>query len=112
MKLRTLLEMNSTTKIGNQPFDGENLLGIPVNYQDQKSIAWPKGKPKVGQKINVRLDNGQSKSCKIESYSNLLGTFDDGEVERGFKIKIYRDTNPEKYIIRVYAEENSNEVEY
>lgn len=94
--------MNSTLKVGNQPVEGVNHLGIPIDYQDPKSIAWPNGKPKSGQKISLMI-NGRAKWVPIVSYSNLSGTYDDGEIERGFKIQIDRHSGPEKYIKSVDA---------
>jgi hypothetical protein len=102
MKLRTLLEMKSPIKVGNQPIEGQNFLGIPIAYQDAKSIAWPKGRPRSGQKISLMID-GRARWVEIVSYHNMGGTFDLDDIEHGFKIQIERDNSPEKYITRVDA---------
>lgn len=95
--------MNSTLKVENQPVEGQNFLGIPIAYQDAKSIAWPKGRPKSGQKISLMID-GRARWVEIVSYHNMGGTYDDGELEQGFKIQIERFHNsPEKYIKTVDA---------
>lgn len=102
MKLRTLLEMKSPIKVGNQPIEGLNFLGIPIDYNDPKTIAWPNGKPKSGQKISLMV-NHRSRIVTIVSYHNMGGTFDLDDIEHGFKIQIERDNSPEKYITRVDA---------